>query len=145
MIIPGEEAVFAPTPPLETLRMVFAHAVINFDGETEKIFDPISEHRQQVLLIDICRAHFNAPASDEKPMHVELPPDLGAPPGMCGLLKPHLYGTKRVLTGLDGDGIRAGIGFGVPVPTRAAWDRSICPRGRFHSVGKEDGSRLVAD
>ena len=42
MRLPGEEAVFAPTPPLETLRMVLSHAVMNFDGEPKKIFDPES-------------------------------------------------------------------------------------------------------
>ena len=58
-----------------------------------------SEHRQQVLLIDISRAYFNAPTSNDKPTYVELPPDLGAPPGMCGLLKRHMYGTKRAAEG----------------------------------------------
>ena len=99
MRLPGEEAVFAPTPPLETLRMVLSHAVTDFEGEPRKIYDPCSEQRQQVLLIDISRAYFNAPTSDEHPTYVELPPDLGAPPGMCGLLKRHMYGTKRAAEG----------------------------------------------
>ena len=36
MRLPGEEAVFAPTPPLETLRMVLSHAVTDFEGEAKK-------------------------------------------------------------------------------------------------------------
>ena len=99
MRLPGEEAGFAPTPPLETLRMVLSHAVTDFDGEKRKCFDPGSDQRQQVLLIGISRAYFNAPTSDEKPTYVELPPDLGAPPGVCGLLKRHMYGTKRAAEG----------------------------------------------
>ena len=99
MRLPGEEAVFAPTPPLETLRMVLSHAVTDFEGEAKKVYDPKSEHRQQVLLIDISRAYFNAPTSDDKPTYVELPPDLGAAPDMCGLLKRHMYGTKRAAEG----------------------------------------------
>ena len=43
MRLPGEEAVFAPTPPLETLRMVLSYAVTDFDGEPKKVFDPNSE------------------------------------------------------------------------------------------------------
>ena len=95
----GEEAVFAPTPPLETLRMLLSHAMTNFKGEDSKVFDASSEQRQQVLLIDISRAYFNAPTSDENPTYVDLPPELGAPPGMCGLLKRHMYGTKRAAEG----------------------------------------------
>ena len=65
MRLPGEEAVFAPTPPLETLRMVLSHAVTDFEGEEPKCFDPSSDQRQQVLLIDISRAYFNAPTGSQ--------------------------------------------------------------------------------
>ena len=34
--MPGEDAVFAPTPPLESLRMVLSYAVTNFEGEKDK-------------------------------------------------------------------------------------------------------------
>ena len=151
MRLPGEEAVFAPTPPLETLRMVLSHAVTHFDGEPEKIYDPNSEHRQHVLLIDIRQADFNAPTSDEKPTYVELPPDLGAPPGMWAAQATYVRhetssrGLARgVLTGIGGHLIRTGISFGVLIPTCVAWDCYIRPRGRLHRLGEEVGSRLVA-
>ena len=99
MRMAGEEAVFAPTPPLETLRMVLSHAMTNFKGEGSRAYDASSEQRQQVLLIDISRSYFNAPTSDENPTYVDLPPELGAPPGMCGVLKRHMYGTKRAAEG----------------------------------------------
>ena len=70
----GEEAVFAPTPPLETLRMVLSHAMMNFKGDDQKVYDANSEQRQKVLLIYISRAYLNAPTSDENPTHVDLPP-----------------------------------------------------------------------
>ena len=31
--LPGEDAIFAPTPPLESLRMVLSHAATQFPGE----------------------------------------------------------------------------------------------------------------
>ena len=35
----GEEAIFAPTPPLESLGTVLSHATTQFPNETTKIWD----------------------------------------------------------------------------------------------------------
>ena len=56
----GEDSIFAPTPPLESLRMVLSYATTDFPGEPNKVHDPRSPHRTQVLAIDISRAYFNA-------------------------------------------------------------------------------------
>ena len=97
--LPGEEAIFAPTPPLESLRIVLSHAVTNMPGEPKKVWAGDSPNRQQILLLDISRAYFNARTDDDDPVYVELPPELGAPPGSCGLLKRHMYGTRRAAEG----------------------------------------------
>ena len=89
----GEDAIFAPTPPPESLRMVLLYAVTDFPNEPRKVFDPASPERSQVLLIDILRAYFNAVTPEDEPTYVELPPELGAPPGTCAQLKRHKYGT----------------------------------------------------
>ena len=56
----GEEAIFAPTPPLESLRMVLSHATTSFPGEPAKDWEPESPNRQMVFFMDISRAYFNA-------------------------------------------------------------------------------------
>ena len=83
----GQEAIFAPTPPLESLRMVLSWAATNLPGGTgcAHVRDPGSDMRTQVLLIDISRAYFNAKTDSADPIYVELPPEANAPPGMCGL------------------------------------------------------------
>ena len=95
----GEDAIFAPTPPLESLRMVLSYAVTDMPNEPKKIRDPALPHRTQVLLIDISRAYFNAVTPEDEPTYVELPPEIGAPPGTCALLKRHMYGTRRAADG----------------------------------------------
>ena len=61
--------------------------------------DPRSERRTQIIAIDISRAYFNAKTDDREPIYVQLPPEVGAPPGMCGLLRRHMYGTRRAAEG----------------------------------------------
>ena len=149
MRLPGEEAVFAPNPHTETLRMVLSHAVTDLDGEPPKVFDPNSEHRQQVLLIDISRAYFNAPTSDEHPTYVELPRDLGAQPGMCGLLKRHMYGTKRAAEGWQEEYSQALSEMGFEQGCASACLFRHKKRGIVLSVHGEDfttsGSKLALD
>ena len=97
----GQNAIFAPTPPLESLRMVLIWAATDLlGGDFRKhVRDPSSDDRTQVLLIDISRAYFNAKTDPRDPIYVELPPEAGAPPGMCGLLRRHMYGTRRAAEG----------------------------------------------
>ena len=95
----GEDAIFAPTPPLESLRMVLSYAVTDFPDEPKKVHDPRLPHRSQVLAIDISRAYFNAVTDEDEPTYVELPPEMGVPSGTCALLRRHMYGTRRAADG----------------------------------------------
>ena len=61
--------------------------------------DPNSEQRTQVLIIDISRAYFNAKTSEDEPTYVEFPPEMKAEQGTCGLLRRHMYGTRRAAEG----------------------------------------------
>ena len=61
--------------------------------------DSTSENRTQLLIIDISKAYFNAKTDEEDPTHVELPNEMGADPGMCGLPRRHMYGTRRAAEG----------------------------------------------
>ena len=63
--------------------------------QKDPCWDPQSEERTQVLFIDISRASFNAKKDVVDPIYVGLPTEVGAPPGMCALLKRHTYGTRR--------------------------------------------------
>ena len=57
---PGEEAIFAPTPPLESLRTILSLAATDIPGRAQHVRDPKSERRTQISAIDISRAYFNA-------------------------------------------------------------------------------------
>ena len=83
--LPGEDAIFAPTPPLESLRMVLSHAATQFPGEKKKVWDPESPDRQMVYFMDISRAYFNAKVDENDPVFVELPPEAEAPAGSCAM------------------------------------------------------------
>ena len=103
----GEEAIFAPTPPLESLRIVLSHAVTSFAGEPAKVFDPESPERSQVIALDISKAYFNAVTPEDEPTYVELPPEFGAKPGTCALLRRHMYGTRRAADGWQSEYLSA--------------------------------------
>ena len=49
----GEDAIFAPTPPLEALRSVLSMATTDFDGRPLHVRDGNSQRRTQVSAIDI--------------------------------------------------------------------------------------------
>ena len=53
---PAEESVFAPTPPLETLRSMISMAAIDFPGRPSICRDPESEERMQESAVDNSRA-----------------------------------------------------------------------------------------
>ena len=50
-------------------------------------------------MTDISRAYFNAKTDGEYPTYVEFPSEMDAPPGMRGLLRRHMYGTRRAAEG----------------------------------------------
>ena len=96
---PGQEAIFAPTPPLEALRTVLSCATTQFVGDRRKVWDPQSDERMQVSLVDISRAYFNAHVDPQQPTYVDFPPEMGAPPGTCAKLLRHMYGTRKAAEG----------------------------------------------
>ena len=109
----GEEAIFAPTPPLEALRSVLSIAMTDFPDQPKHVRDGNSERRTQVSAVDISRAYFNATTDDDKPTYVNLPaedPDHGQ---MCGLLRKHMYGTRAAADGWQQEysGFLRSIGF----------------------------------
>ena len=103
--MPGDDSIFAPTPPLEALRTVLSMAATDLEGQTRHDRRPQSEMRTQVAVIDISRAYFNAKKDDTKdPTYVELPaedPDKAR--GLCGLLQVHMYGTRAAAEGWHGE------------------------------------------
>ena len=96
----GDEAIFAPTPPLETLRTVLSLAMTKLPGQSEKCYDPVSEQRMHISLIDISRAYLNAKIDQRNPTFVELPPEHPmAGKGLCGRLQRHMYNTRHAAQG----------------------------------------------
>ena len=96
----GEEAIFAPTPPLEGLRTVLSLAATQLPTSPVQCRDPKSEMRIQVSLIDISRAYFNAKVSEKDPTFVMLPPEHPKHgQGLCAKLLKHMYGTRRAAEG----------------------------------------------
>ena len=82
---------FASMPPITALRILFTIAVTkkipNKDGKLIHL-DPTT----CLIFIDIKKAHFWSPA--RRRLLVEIPPEMGCPPGMVGLLKKSLSGTR---------------------------------------------------
>ena len=52
----GEDAIFAPTLPLEPLRMVLSYAATDIKGIPRHVRQPDSEDRTQVMMLDVSRA-----------------------------------------------------------------------------------------
>ena len=82
---------FASMPPFTALRILFTIAVTkkipNKDGKLIHL-DPTT----CLMFIDIKKADFWSPA--RRRLLVEISPEMGCPPGMVGLLKKSLYGTR---------------------------------------------------
>ena len=102
---PGEDSIFAPTPPLESLRTVMSMATTDFEGDKKHVRDGKSEDRTQISVIDISRAYFNAKKDENiNPTYVELPEeDVDKKKGMVGLLRVHMYGTRAAADGWHGE------------------------------------------
>ena len=92
----GEDPIFAPTPPLESIRAVISRAATDLPGRPAHIRDAQSEDRTQVSFIDIKRAYLCAATDPNDPTYVELPPeDPDSGGDWCALLLKHLYGTRK--------------------------------------------------
>jgi len=63
----GENPIFAPTPPLESLRTILSLAATDMEGQPKHVRDPKSELRTQVSFIDISRAYFCAATDPSDP------------------------------------------------------------------------------
>ena len=99
--LPGEEAIFAPTPPLEALRTVLSAAATDWKGAKKHIRDPESKYRTQISFIDVSRAYFNAKRDPNVDLvYVDLPhEDLDKLKDMVGLLLVHLCVTRAAADG----------------------------------------------
>ena len=82
-----------------SLRMIFSCAVSDIWGQSSKSWGPKSESRMQLLLLDISQAYFNAKTDPEKPTYVQLPEEIGAPPGTCVATRKHVYDTQGAAEG----------------------------------------------
>ena len=95
----GENPIFAPTPPLESLRTILSLAATDLPGSKPRVRDPKSAERTQVSVIDISRAYFCASTDENDPSYVELPWEDPDNRDMCGLLLKHMYGTRKAADG----------------------------------------------
>ena len=66
----GEEPIFAPTPPLESLRTILSLAATDLPGKAKHVRDPASERRTQISFIDIKMAYLCAKTDPEDPSYV---------------------------------------------------------------------------
>ena len=79
----GEEAIFAPTPPLEALKSIISMAATDLPGWSLHVRDPESNRRTQLS--------FNASTDGSDLKFVMLPPEHpGSQQDMCGLLNTHM-------------------------------------------------------
>lgn len=98
---PGEEAIFAPTPPLEPLRTIISIAATEIEGRKTHVRDPLSDRRTQISAIEFSRAYFNASVGDASdPTYVPFPPEHpNFSDGNCAMLLKHMYGTRAAADG----------------------------------------------
>ncbi len=90
---------FAPAPPLEALRVVLSMAMTRV-GDWQPVWDPHSEDRIQLSLVDVKRAYFNAQIDPrDPPTHVQLPEEDPDSRDMCAQLLRHMYGTRPAADG----------------------------------------------
>jgi len=89
---------FAPTPPLEALRTVLSLAATSV-GDWKPCYDPHSERRTQISLMDVSRAYFNAKLDPGVMTYVQLPEEDKDHEDQCARLVRHMYGTRAAADG----------------------------------------------
>jgi hypothetical protein len=105
--IKAEGALFAATPPLETLRTLLTIFVTSRFDDKGKRRPTEGENRMGMMLIDIKRAHFYAPAQRE--IFVQLPPEdpRSGEENICGELQQSMYGTRDASSNWEKEYCRA--------------------------------------
>ena len=86
----GDDPMFAPIPPLESLRTVLSVAATTIPGYLEHDYSTTGASRTQVSFIDIARAYFCAKTDPDNPTYVELPEEDGDHERLCGRLLRHM-------------------------------------------------------
>jgi hypothetical protein len=66
----GEDPIFAPTLPFESLGTILSLAATDVGGTKKRVRDPLSPERTQVSFIDISRAYFCASTDPSDPSYV---------------------------------------------------------------------------
>ena len=141
-----DDAIFAPTPPLEALHSIISLAATDLPGRPLHARDPHSE-----TAIDIRQAYFDASTSGSDPTYVALPSEHpGRARGMCGLLKKHVWDASSrgwVATGvlqlLEVNWFQSRGGIPMPVRPQDEEHRYDCPRRRLHQHWTQSRARLV--
>ena len=106
--------------------MVISYVTTDLPDESEKVHDPRSPHRTQVLAIDISLTCFNAVAPEDKPTYVEFPPEVGALPGTCALLTRRMYGNRRAADGWQSECSGTLPGMGLAQGAASSCRQLIC-------------------
>ena len=91
----GEGALFAATPPLESLKALIGTFVSEVYDQNASKRAQEDDTRMGIMLVDIKRAHFHAAA--QRRLFVELPPEdpRYGENDLCGELLQSLYGTRE--------------------------------------------------
>jgi len=122
---PFMQGTFAATPPLESLRYLFHWATTVKRRGSRKL-------KIKMLVLDVSRAHFHAPAVRE--LYITLPAE-DSTPGMVGRLLRTMYGTRDAAAQWDvfANEKIAGEGFDVGVSSPCLYrHRSECCIGWRH-------------
>ena len=68
-------------------------------GTWRPCYDPSSQKRTQIAMLDISRAYFNAKIDPGVNTYVQLPPEDKDAEDMCAKLVRHMYGTRAAADG----------------------------------------------
>ena len=121
----GEDARFAPTPPLEALRSIMSIATTDSPGQPQHVRDRNSERRAQISAIDISRSYLSASTNGSDPTYVMLPPEHPDHKDKCGLLRKHMYGTRAAADGWQQE-------YSNFMKSIVFWQGEACPCLFFH-------------
>ena len=83
---------------MEALRTVLSMASTEVDGHVPN-WDPKSDERTQILLLDVSRAYMNAEEDLANPTFVQLPPEDPDWADKCAKLLRCRYGTRGAADG----------------------------------------------